>query len=60
MINLQMYLLLNVMTVRAVKNIFLFQIEVHGIGMDYWKLYGDPICDSDGMFLGMKIHDLLT
>ena len=55
MINLQMYLLLNVMTVRAVKNIFLFQIEVHGIGMDYWKLYGDPICDSDGMFLGMKI-----
>ena len=55
MINLQMYLLLNVMTMRAVKDTFLFQIEVDDIGMDYWELYGDPICDSDGMFLGMNI-----
>jgi hypothetical protein len=37
-----------------------FQNYGHGLGMDCWKLYGDPIYDIDGDVSSEKNDDLLT
>jgi hypothetical protein len=37
-----------------------FQIDGHGLVIDCWKLYGNPIYDTDGDVSSEKSDDLLT
>jgi hypothetical protein len=43
-----------------IKEHFYFQIYGHGLGLDCWKIYEDPIYDTDGDVSSENSDDLLT